>query len=181
LHRCDVVVAGDRIAAVPNHSGRRFVNRRKAPKAVVVVVRVLTEASPTQIHRARLLLEHEGAAGSPAERAAAAGRVYDKLDAHLAPLLGSAGIRALLARSAKLSQSRFSFLEAAVVESSTALRECLQAQEAAIATESASAVFGTLLALLTMFIGERLTTQALRRAWPTIEQMAPTTSTEDNS
>jgi hypothetical protein len=110
----------------------------------------------------------------------AAGRVYDKLDTHLSPLLGSAGTRALLARSAKLSQSRFSFLEAAVVESSTKLRECLQAQEAAVATESAAAVFGTFLALLTIFIGERLTNQALRRAWPTIEEMAKTTTAENN-
>lgn len=110
----------------------------------------------------------------------AAGRVYDKIHAHLAPLLGSAGVRALLGRSIKLSQSRFSFLEAASVESSTKLRECLQAQDAAVATESAAAVFGTFLALLTIFIGERLTTQALRRAWPTIEEMAPNTTAETN-
>lgn len=141
---------------------------------------MLTETSPAQIQRARLLLAHEGADGSPAECAVAAGRVYDKLDTHLSPLLGSAGTRALLARSAKLSQSRFSFLEAAVVESSTKLRECLQAQEAAVATESAAAVFGTFLALLTIFIGERLTNQALRRAWPTIEEMAKTTTAENN-
>ena len=98
----------------------------------------------------------------------AAGRVYDTLQAHLAPLLGSAGVRALLARSAKLTQRRFSFLEVAVVESSTKLRECLHAQDAAVATESAEALFGTFFALITTFIGERLTIEALRRAWPNI-------------
>lgn len=138
----------------------------------------LTEASHAQMARATLLLQHEGAADGAAECAEAAGRVYDKLDAHLGPLLGSAGVRALLGRSAKLTQGRFSFLEGAVVESSTTLRECLQARDAAVATESAAVMFGTFFTLLTMFIGERLTTQALRRAWPTIEQMAPSTTAE---
>ena len=70
----------------------------------------------------------------------------------------------------KLRQGQFPFLEVAVVDSSTKLRECLHAQDAAVATESAAALFGTFFALITTFIGERLTTQALRRAWPTIEE-----------
>jgi hypothetical protein len=131
-----------------------------------------------QLERARQLLAHEGASGSPAECAVAGGRVYDKLDAHLAPLLGSAGVRALLVRSAKLTGGRFPFLEAAAVESSTKLRESLHAQDAAVASESAAALFGTFFTLLATFIGERLTTQALRRAWPTIEAMTPSTTTE---
>jgi hypothetical protein len=49
----------------------------------------------------------------------------------------------------------------------------LQAQDPAVATESAAALFGTFFALITAFIGERLTTQILRRAWPTIEETAP--------
>jgi hypothetical protein len=126
------------------------------------------------VERARRLLAHEGAAGGADECATAAGRVYDKLDAHLAPLLGSAGVRALLARSAQLTQSDFSFLASAFPENSTKLRECLKAQDPAVATESAAALFGTFFTLITTFIGERLTTQALRSAWPTIEKMAPT-------
>jgi len=127
-----------------------------------------------QMGRARLLLAHEGAvAGSAAECAAAAGRDYDKLHAHLAPLLGSAGVRALLVRSVKLRQGQFPFLEVAVVDSSTKLAECLRAQDAAVAAELAAALFGTFFALINKFIGERLTTQALRRAWPTIEEIAP--------
>jgi hypothetical protein len=120
------------------------------------------------------LLAREGAAGGADEWATAAGRVYDKLDAHLAPLLGSAGVRALLVRSAQLTQSDFSFLAAAFPENSTKLRECLKAQDPAVAAESAAALFGTFFTLITTFIGERLTTQALRSAWPTIEEMAPT-------
>lgn len=135
-----------------------------------------SEPNPTQLERARLLLAHEGGLEGQAEHAVAAERVYDKLHAHLAPILGSAGVRALLARSVKLIRDRFPFLEVAVVESSTKLRECLQARESAVAGESAASLFGTFFALLTTFIGERLTTQVLRRAWPTIDDMAGTTA-----
>jgi hypothetical protein len=119
------------------------------------------------------LLAHEGAAGSADEAAMAAGRVYDKLDAHLAPLLGAAGVQALLARSAKLTQGEFSFLTVAG-PGSTKLCGCLRAQDPSVARESAAVLFGTFFTLITTFIGERLTVQALRRAWPKIEEMAPT-------
>jgi hypothetical protein len=123
--------------------------------------------------RARGLLAHEGAAGSAGECATAAGRVYDKLHAQLSPLLGPAGVQTLLARSVKLTQRGFPFLDVAALEGATELRQRLQAQDSAIATESAVTLFGTFFTLLTTFIGERLTIQALRGAWPTIEEMAP--------
>ena len=135
----------------------------------------LNRPSPAQMERARRLLAHEGAAGSADERATtAAGRVYDKLHAHMAPLVGAAGVQLLFQRSAKLAQGEFACLdEVSILEGSTKLRECLQAQDPAVATESAAALFGTFFALLTTFIGERLTTQVLRSAWPTIEEAAP--------
>jgi hypothetical protein len=123
------------------------------------------------------LLAYEGAAGSADECATAAGRVYEKLEARLAPLLGSAGVQALLVRSARLAQGDFPLLAVAVPEGPTKLRECLQAQDPAVATESAAALFGNFFTLLTTFIGERLTTQVLRGAWPTIEEMAPRETT----
>ena len=50
----------------------------------------------------------EGDSGVNAEEcAAAAWRVYEKLNARLAPLLGSAGVQALLVRSAKLASTEF--------------------------------------------------------------------------
>jgi len=135
----------------------------------------LNRPNPAQMERARRLLAHEGTAGSADERAAtAAGRVYDKLHAHMAPLVGDAGVKLLLVRSAKLAEGEFAGLaEVPIFEGSTKLRECLQAQDPAVATESAAALFGTFFALITAFIGERLTTQILRRAWPTIEETAP--------
>jgi hypothetical protein len=139
---------------------------------------VLTRVSPAQAERVRLLLVYEGAvAGDAGACAAAVGRVYDKTHSHLAPLLGSAGVRALLVRSVKLRQGQFPCLDVAVVDSSKTLVECLQSQDAAVTTEAAEALFGTLFALITTFIGERLTTQALRRAWPAIEEIAPGATT----
>jgi len=126
-----------------------------------------------QLERARRLLAHEGALGSADECARAAGSVYDKLHAHLDPLLGLAGVQALFVRSAQLANGEFAFLDAGVVKGSTTLREGLQAQEPAVATESAVALFGIFFALITTFIGDRLTTQVLRGAWPTIEETAP--------
>jgi hypothetical protein len=133
-----------------------------------------------QLERARRLLAHEGAAGSAHGGAAtAAGRVYDKLLAHLAPLVGAAGVQSLFVRSAKLAQGEFTGLAAvSIFEGSTKLRERLQAQDSAITTESAAALFATFFALLTTFIGERLTTQVLRSAWPMIEETPSTETTK---
>jgi hypothetical protein len=119
------------------------------------------------------LLAHEGAAGT-ADATTAAGRVYDKLHAHMAPLVGVAGVQLLFVRSAKLTQGEFAWLsEVSILEGSTKLRERLQAQDPAVAPESAANLFGTFFALVTTFIGERLTTQIVRRAWPTLEETAP--------
>ena len=136
----------------------------------------MNRPSPAQIERARRWLAHEGASDSADACATAAGRVYDQLQAHLAPLVGSAGVHALLVRSVNLQRGEFSFLEVATLEGSTKLRESLQAQDPSVAMEAAAALFGTFFALLTTFIGERLTTQALRRAWPSVEEAAPSTT-----
>ena len=138
----------------------------------------MNQPSPAQMERARRLLVHEGATGSARQHRAgestAAGRVYDKLYAQLAPLVGAAGVHLLFMRSAKLAQGKLAWLaELPTVEGPTKLRESLHAREPALATESAAALFGTFFTLLTIFIGERLTTRVLASAWPTIEGATP--------
>lgn len=133
----------------------------------------MTRASAAQLERARQLLAHEGGDADSAEaHAAAAGRVYDNLDAQLAPLLGSAGVRSLLARSARLTRYELSSFSEVAIQSSTTLRDALRALDSAVAAATAAALFGTFFALMENFIGERLTIQVLRRAWPTIEETA---------
>ena len=138
----------------------------------------MNRAQPEQIERARRLLAHERAAGSArqhsTDESTAAGRVYDKLHAQLAPLVGAAGVHLLFMRSAKLAQGELAWLaEIPIVEGTTKLREFLHSQEPVVATESAAALFGTFFTLLAARIGERLTNQVLRDAWPTIEGAAP--------
>jgi hypothetical protein len=135
----------------------------------------MSRPSATQAERAKRLLASEGAPWSSSEEcAAAAWRVYEKLNARLSPLLGSAGVQALFVRSAKLAQAEFpSLAEVATPEGLTRLGPCLQALDLTIAAEAAAALFGTFLELMTTFIGERLTVLVLRSAWPEIEETAP--------
>ena len=118
----------------------------------------------------------EGDSGvDAAECAGAAGRVYDKLAGQLAPLLGLAGVQSLFARSAKLARAATSSLAevAAANDTATKLRACLQTLEPATASAAAAVVFGIFLDLIVTFIGDRLTVQVLRGAWPAINKMAP--------
>jgi hypothetical protein len=134
----------------------------------------VNRASAAHREMARALLAHEGAGASSSadECATAAGQLYDKIHARLAPLLGAAGVEALLARSARLTQDAFPCLAGAPLDA-TKLRSRLQQQEPAVAMEAAVALFATFLALITTFIGDRLTSQVLRSAWPTADEMAP--------
>ena len=136
----------------------------------------MTNASAGGRQGARRLLAHEGATGASSDACAtAAGRVYDKLIAQLGPLLGTAGVRALFVRSAKLGLVESAgFAEIAILDSSTTLAAFLRTLDPAVASNAAEALFGTFLSLVTTFIGERLTSQALRRAWPTIEATGAT-------
>ena len=128
-----------------------------------------------QVERAKRLLAHEGNSGSSsAECAAAAWRLYEKLNARLAPLLGSAGVQALFARSAKLAQAEFASLaDLATAEGMTELGGCLRVLEPAVATETAATLFGNFIDLIITFIGERLAIVVLRNAWPAIEETVP--------
>jgi hypothetical protein len=133
----------------------------------------VTRASAGQIERARRLLVHEGATGGSSEAcAAAAGRVYEKLDAQFATLLGRAGVRALFARSAKLAQTELPSL-ADALDDSAKLSAHLQSLDAAVAGETAAVLFATFLDLIISLIGDRLTVQVLRSAWPAIDEMSP--------
>ena len=133
----------------------------------------MSRTSPAQLEMARHVLACEGAGGGAEECAEAARRVFEKLHAHLAPLVGSAGVQALLVRSAKLTHGEPRGMDVTFVETSAKLREFLRALEPTVATETAAAYFGAFLALLATFVGERLTIQVLRGAWPTIEEASP--------
>jgi hypothetical protein len=115
---------------------------------------------------ARRLLELEGGA---------AGAVYDELHAQLSPVIGATGVELLFVRSAKLAGGDFTGIAGvSLLEGSAKLRECLAARDPLVSPESAAELFATFIALLATFIGERLTTQLLHRAWPAIVETGRT-------
>ena len=72
-------------------------------------------------------------------------------------------------RSAKLTKREFAWIsEISLLAGSTRLREHLEAADPAINAETIEILFATFFSLAAALIGDRLTTQALRRAWPTI-------------
>lgn len=119
----------------------------------------------------KVLAHRAGANASPEAFAAAAFRAYDDLARVSAQLIGQSGIDALTCRALHLAQQEYPWLvhrrQPEQAEGPFAqIVVCLKRQDAAIATEGAAAVFGTLAGLLVTFIGEPLTMQMLRKAWP---------------
>ena len=130
----------------------------------------MTRRPAADVALARRLLAFEGAG------AAAAVRVYARLAARLEPLIGVAGMRALLARSAKLAAGehpRFAVLAFETTASGPAceqqLQACFEGGEPEELIAAAAALYATLLGLLTSFIGEHLVGQVVRSAFPAVE------------
>lgn len=133
-------------------------------------------ADPAHVLVATRLLEHESD-GTSLTCAVAAGLICEKLHLHLAPLLGTVGVELLLTRSVRVTQARHAGLVGVTfANGATTLPEILAAQSAESATESAVALFAAFFTLLASFIGERLTTQVLRKAWPAIDLTTEPTS-----
>jgi hypothetical protein len=89
----------------------------------------------------------------------------------LTPLIGPAGIDALTARALHLAQNQYAWLvhrrEPGQPQGPFAqVVARLKDQDSALAAEAAGAVLAILTELLITFIGESLTTQLLRKAWP---------------
>lgn len=132
--------------------------------------------STGELETAQRLLKHEG--GDDVHPASSAARAYQKLNDRLAPLIGAAGFRALFCRSQKMAQlAGFTFLEGASADSGVdlgqKLHDNLHGREPAEAAEAAAVIFASFFGLLTTFIGDRLTKQVLRGAWPEITEAAP--------
>lgn len=119
----------------------------------------------------KVLAHHAGANAGAAAVATAALRTYDHLARASAQLIGQAGVDALTGRALHLAQQEYPWLvytrEPEQPEAPfSQIVVCLKRQDPAVASEAAGAVFGTLAGLLVTFIGEPLTMQLLRKAWP---------------
>jgi hypothetical protein len=142
----------------------------------------LATSSEIDVSIARQLLASTASMGAfgddPADSAAAAGRVYEALWRALAPVVGDAGVRALLARSLRASASDFPCLtdvrlgmpsseKGASIAAHIEAR--LREQDASIAADAAVRLYATFLTLLARLVGRAVTLQILRMAHPAIQ------------
>jgi hypothetical protein len=107
------------------------------------------------------------------------GGVNQRLQHRLAPLVGVAGVRALFARSVRLTGPDFPQLaslgspesgdNANIAES---LTELLGTLEPGVAVAAATALYANFIRLTTTLIGERLVLLVLQRAFPKIDVTA---------
>jgi hypothetical protein len=118
-----------------------------------------------------LVQETDGGHGAR-DLAAAAARVYEKLTASLSPIVGQAGIHALLSRSIHLAAAEHASLAGAAradpASQAASLQARLQTLDPEEITETAVALFATFTGLLASFIGDTLTSRLLQDAWPEI-------------
>ena len=119
----------------------------------------------------RALAQRKGSTADAGALAAAAQRAYEDLTRVSAPLIGDVGVNALTGRTLYLAQRQYPWLvQTREPEEWDGPFEqivfCLERQDPAVATEAAGAVLATLAGLLVTFIGEPLTVQLLRKAWP---------------
>ena len=119
----------------------------------------------------RMLARDAGVGASAPAIAAAARRLSEHFARLLTPLIGDAGVAAILARALHLAQRHVPGL--AQVRSPqpsdapfTPEQQFLEQLEPAEALEAAVALLTAISELLVSFIGEGLTTRLLREAWP---------------
>jgi hypothetical protein len=125
-----------------------------------------------------LLTTEQGDAEGPLAERAAAGRVFHKLSQRLAQLIAPVGFDALLTRAVHLSLAEFPFLDGVQAAPNTAalidaLCETAANVEPSQAHEGFLTVLGNMVALLDVFIGERLTLGLLRDVWPELPMIVP--------
>jgi len=128
--------------------------------------------TPTTGIRTRLvkaMARRAGQAGAP--MAELARDAYDELAVVLVPLVSQPGFDALVARAFQLAQREYPADaspggDGQDTEPFVQVGLWLERQEERNAIDAAAAMFDALAALLTTLIGESLTTQYLRKAWP---------------
>ena len=114
-----------------------------------------------------------GPSASATVLAAVAQRTYNELAEVAAPLIGQAGVEALMSRAVHLARREYPWLgsdrpdptqheENAFAD----VARCLGQAEAGSAADAAAAVFARLVGLLATLIGDRLTASLLYKAWP---------------
>ena len=131
----------------------------------------MNTAMPAIQNLARRLIALEATRDPSDGPVGAAVRACEKLRGPLARLAGVAGVRSLVARALALATAEVPWLESVRVRPDGSLEgvEAAGPQHGAVpAGDGGAAVVGHLLGLLVTFIGEPLTRQLVRDAWPDV-------------
>lgn len=97
----------------------------------------------------------------------------DRLRPHLANLMGTGGVRALLQRSLALSKGDAPWVCTVEVNANGSLESREQQLESTKRRESEDVVLAHVLGLMEAFIGENLTMRLIQEAWPKVPLAAP--------
>lgn len=130
----------------------------------------MSRATAAQRNLAERLIAHETSANNSAEtKPLAAFHAIEKLRPHLVTLQGNIGFRSLVSRSLAVASEETRWLRAVHVKrdgSLTGFQELPGQLGLAQFLEGGVALLAELLTLLVSFIGEELTLQVAREAWP---------------
>jgi hypothetical protein len=131
-----------------------------------------------------LIASEKGDDGELLVVAESARRVSQKLSQRIAELITPAACEALLSRALHLTRADFPFLGCAhrghtAAEFDACLGERTAAVESNLAREGCSALFGTLIGLLALFISEDLTFRLLGGLWPELPLPRTMTKADD--
>jgi hypothetical protein len=131
------------------------------------------DEGPVPVLAQRVVAKRAGPSANAAALAAAAERTYRDLGRVAAPLIGQAGIEALMRRAVHLARRQYPWLTSDDEDASphgedafAQVVQCLGGAEPGSAADAAGAVFAVAAALLATLIGEGLTASLLYRAWP---------------
>jgi hypothetical protein len=133
----------------------------------------MTKPNAADLMLAARLCEHECDMHASPDYAAAAARVFEKLFAQFAPLVGATGFLAVFGRSITLTKSDVptvaNVLTDGPYDAAKSVSDWLRALPPDEALAAAARLYGTLFTLMTTFIGGTLLRQMLTAAWPTID------------
>lgn len=141
----------------------------------------MRSADPKLRTLARRLLALEASSDGPREaEGSAAFRVCEKLRQPLSTLTGVAGFRSLLARALALAGDDIHWLKAVHVNADGSLSGLDQMRQpsAAEIAEGEAVLVAQLIGLLVTFVGEALSLQLLRQAWPEARLGGPNSEPE---
>lgn len=123
-------------------------------------------------------VEAGGEIRTPTQGAAIVTRLHEKLALHLAPVVGEAGLDALFSRCIKITKRTFPSLRELETTGSaqsvlSQFFQHLEKQEPATVGAITGSLMVNLVGMLSAFIGEGLTWQLLRNAWPDLPSDPP--------